>query len=366
MKYAPRKLVAVFASAILIGSCVGTEAPTGIGVEDMQLTIPISPALVPSAADGGALPINRIRARVSRVSDNTQLGSTSVDVTPTAEEWAVTVDARVRAGGDTVSVFVHLIHVEGAVETIEFSGVVGPLALTPGQIADAADIPIVRGPVHNVFVTGVSITSAPASLMEGQTATLTAEATTSAATPPSLFWTVLDSTILAGADSTVTALVPGTGRVVASAGAFADTASIVVTPAPASVSVSPDTISVVGVGAQATFTAAVLDVRGDTVTGETVVWGTQSGGVITSLGDGLFEATSVGTGVVTATSSSDASLVGTSVMVVEASGGGPDIRVSVVANDSTPAVASTGELIPRPRGRWPNPGDPRGAPGPAG
>jgi len=341
MKYAPRKIVAVFASAILIGSCVGTEAPTGVGVEDVQLTIPINPALVPSPADGGALPINRIRARVSRVSDNTQLGSISVDVTPTAEEWTVTVDARVRAGGDTVSVYVHLIHVEGDVETIEFSGVVGPLGLTPGEIAEAADIPIVRGPVENVFVTGVSITSAPATLMEGRTATLAAEATTSGTTAPTLFWTVLDSAILAAADSAVTALVPGTGRVVASAGAFADTASIVVTPAPSSVSVSPDTISVVGVGAQATFQAAVLDVRGDTIAGETVVWGTQSGGVVTSLGDGLFEAAAIGTGIVTATSSSDASVVGTSVMVVGSSGGGPDIQVTVVANDSTPAVGDT-------------------------
>lgn len=316
MNHAPRKLFALVATAILVGSCVGTEAPTGVGVEDVQFSVPISPALIPSPADAGARPINRIRARVSRVSDNTQLGEITVDVSPTDDEWEITVEARVRASGDTVTVFVYLINVAGAEETVEFSGLVGPIALTPGEIAEAADIPIVRGPIRNFFVTGVSITSAPGTMLEGQTATLEGEATTSGETAPEIFWTVLDSTILSSAEADVTALMPGTGRVVASAGSFADTASIIVTPAPASVPIDPDTATVIGIGAQATYQAAVVDLRGDTIVDETVVWGTQSPTVITALGDGLFEAIGVGTGVVTATSASDASVVGTAVMVV--------------------------------------------------
>jgi uncharacterized repeat protein (TIGR01451 family) len=218
---------------ILVGSCVGTETPTGVDGRIWSIDIPISASLIPSPADAGALPINRIRARAASVPDGAALGEVAVDVSPTDSQWEVLIDATVGGGNGSVDVVVYvlLINATGGVESVQFSGLVGPLTLTAGSTSDIPDVPIVRGPIDNLYVTGVSITAAPDTLLQGAAAVVRANALTSGTAPPSVFWTVLDSALLSSSDSTVTALAPGIGRIVASAGSFADTTSIVVTPA---------------------------------------------------------------------------------------------------------------------------------------
>lgn len=338
-----RPLFLALSATILIGSCVGDDTPTDVGGAAL-LDIPVSPALIPTPADGGAAPINRIRARVTRVSDNVVLGQTQIDVDPDAEQWEVLLKASVGGRGPVdVTVFVLLIHATGDVESVEFSGLVGPLTLTAGQTVDAADVPIVRGPIANFFTTGVTISSAPGTLGEGATASLSAAATTSGSVPPTVFWTVLDSAVLSSSGSEVTGLAPGVGRVVASAGMHADTASITVVPAPASVVVTPDTAFVVGVGSQATFEAVVVDARGDPVPGETVAWSSGTPQIIESAGDGVFTALATGDGVVRAAAASDPSVVGTAVLVVAAASG-PDVAITVGADDTTPAVGDVVQI----------------------
>lgn len=214
---------------VLVASCDSRSGPTDI--DGAPVGIAINPALIPSAADDGALPINRIRATAVRVSDDVVVGESVVDVAPTDASWTVSLDVRLATSPTEVRVYVLLLHVEGSSESVQFSGLVQSLSVEAGQAVQVADLPIVRGPVANHFTTGVSITSAPTTLTVDSSATLTATATTSSSTAPTIFWTVLDSAVLSGSGGTVTGIGAGSGRVVASAGAFADTAAIVVEPA---------------------------------------------------------------------------------------------------------------------------------------
>jgi uncharacterized repeat protein (TIGR01451 family) len=220
-------LLALVSATALVGSCVGTDAPTGVA-DGWSVGLPISPALIPSAADGSARPINRIRASAVRTSDDVVLGSVVQDVSPTDGEWTIDLDVTLPSPTEEVMATILLIHVAEDVESVEFSGLVGPLTLTRGDLLEPADIPIVRGPIANHYVTGLAISAPPDTLQEGSSATLRAAATTSSAAPPTVFWTVLDSAVLSVTDSVVTGVGVGSGRVVASAGAHADTATIVV------------------------------------------------------------------------------------------------------------------------------------------
>lgn len=319
MKRPPPHFPAILALALLVGSCIGTDSPTGVGEHQARLNLPIQPALIPSPADAGAAPINRIRARAVRVSNNQVLGETTVTVDPSAAEWTIVLTAQM-PGGQPVDarVFVWLINATGGTESVQFSGMAGPLTLTPGQTANPADIDIVRGPIANLFVTGVGIDSAPDTLLEGATTPLTATATTTDTLPPQVYWTVIDSLSLTAAGSSVTGLLPGVARVIASAGAYADTASIVVRPAPATILLSPDTAFLVGAGEQASFSAVVADARGNTLTGEGVTWSSGAPTVVGSLGGGVFQALLPGSVTVRATSTTRPSVSGTAVVVVGA------------------------------------------------
>ena len=236
-------------AGLLAGACLGPDGPTGIG-GNARAEISIAPALIPSPADAGALAIHRIRTVVRRVSDATVLGQSSVDVDPAAASWTLSLDVSLPSSPIDAMVTVVLLHVASGVESVEFSGVAGPLTLTAGTAPVRPDVQLVRGPLANVYTTGVTIPSSPDTLLEGGSVTLGAAATTSGSQPPTVFWTVLDSAVLSSAGDVVTGLAPGTGRVVASAGAFADTASIVVRPAPAVVEVTPDTVVVAGIGGE--------------------------------------------------------------------------------------------------------------------
>ena len=75
------------ACVVLIASCLGSDSPTA--VEPGHVALAIQPALVASAADGSALPINRVRSTAVRISDGAVVGETVVTVDPTAASWAL-------------------------------------------------------------------------------------------------------------------------------------------------------------------------------------------------------------------------------------------------------------------------------------
>jgi hypothetical protein len=227
MLSARRQLTGLLAAALVIGSCVGGDDPTGISVGEVGIAL--QPALIPSAADGNALPITRIRTVVTRHPDGVVLREQRVDVSPTAASW--TLEIGVPVTGESVDVVVYLyllnVDVEG-VETVQFSGRTDPLTVNANARLANVDADIVRGPLSNLLVTGVTITSAPNVLSVGATGSFTASVATTGASPE-VFWTSLDPTVLTMLGAVGTGVSAGTAEVVASSGAFADTVSVTVT-----------------------------------------------------------------------------------------------------------------------------------------
>ena len=79
--------ILLLAAVLVVGSCVGGEDPTGVRVA--EVTLALQPALIPSAADGSALPIDRIRAVVLRQPDDVLLQDQRFDVLSTAFGWTI-------------------------------------------------------------------------------------------------------------------------------------------------------------------------------------------------------------------------------------------------------------------------------------
>lgn len=227
----PLRLVALVGLAVLVGSCRKTDSPTD-PVGPVSISVPVTPVLVPSPANDGAAPVNRIEVTIVTLPDSTTLGTITATATPGSTDWDVTVTGSTEATSLQVAVTVALINDSGGNQTVQFSGFVSPLSITPGSSISAIEIPLVRGPLANVFATGVSVDAAPDSVEEGETAPIAGSATTSGSVPPTVFWTVLDTLVLSATDSTVTGVAAGVTQLVASAGAFSDTTSVVVTPPP--------------------------------------------------------------------------------------------------------------------------------------
>ncbi|MGE0161337.1 MAG: beta strand repeat-containing protein [Gemmatimonadales bacterium] len=274
MHLARRVLLLLLTPGLLLVSCVSREGPTGPGGEAL-IGLALQPALIPSAADGTALPVNRVRAVVTRTSDSAVLADLRFDVSPSDATWAL--DLAVPAGDQATEVVVllYLLNVAtDGTEAVQFSGRSAPLSLASGTVAPNVDVDIVRGPPSNLSVTGVSITQAPDTLEVGESAVLGATVTTSAAVAAEVYWTSLSSFVVDVVDSVATGVNQGLTEIVASSGAFADTVQIVVVPAAvASVLVSPDSADV-QVDATRPYSVVLRDARGVALTGPPVLWET--------------------------------------------------------------------------------------------
>jgi len=286
---------------LLVGSCVG-DGPTDLG-DNAVVGLRLQPALIPSPADASALPVHRIRTVVASHPAGAVLRQESFDVSPTAASWTIEVLSPASQQPTEVVLYLHLIHVAtDGTESVQFSGRTPPFSVTAGTALTNVDVDIVRGSLSNFSVTGVSVSSYPDTLAVGASAPLSATATTSASTPPEVFWTSLDPTVLTMADSVATGVSAGAADVVASAGAHADTVTIVVIPPPVdSVRVLPDSADVI-VGLTRTYSVELRDANGSVVTGRSVFWETLNPAVATVTQSGVVNAVSPGTTRVRATS----------------------------------------------------------------
>ncbi|MGE0160572.1 MAG: LamG-like jellyroll fold domain-containing protein [Gemmatimonadales bacterium] len=295
----PRLVVAALVVAASLVSCVGGDDPTGVPAE---VGIALQPDLIPSAADGSALPVNRIHAVVTRQPDGVVLREQRVNVSPTAASW--TIDVAIPVAGQSVEVviYLYLLNVDGSgIETVQFSGRTDPTTVSAGARLTNVSADLVRGPLANLLVTGVTITSYPATMSVGGTGNFTAVVQTSAPTSPRVFWTSLDGGVVSMTDSVGTGVNAGTASVVASAGAFADTVSVVVTTITVdSVHVTPDSADVV-VGQSRAYTATLFDAGGNVIT-RPVSWSTGNSSVATVNGTGQVTGVAPGTTTVQATS----------------------------------------------------------------
>lgn len=336
---------------LLVGSCVSTDSSTGVGDAVSPADVFVQPAVVPSAADASALPINRIRAVTARWPDEVVLDDTTFVVDPTATEWELAIGVELTESPVTARVTLHLIHDDGAgTQSIEYSGRTDTLTVAGGTTTEPADIPLVRGPLANLFVTGVAITSS-LTVVEGQTLALTADVTTTSSTTPTVFWTSLDTTVATVSGSTALGVAPGPVDIVATAGAVSDTATVtVIVPPVDSVLVSPDSAAVVE-GSAIAYTVTLFDSTGAPLSGRAVTWGTADGGVATVDGEGVVTGLSAGATTVTATSEgiSDDAIVTVSAAVASVlnrwTGGGDGSSWSDPGNWSKTAVPAAGDSV---------------------
>lgn len=293
--------IALLGTVLLVGSCVG-DGPTDLG-ENALVGLRIQPALIPSPADASALPIQRIRTGITSHPGGAVLRESSFDVSPSAASWSIDVLAPASQQPTDVVLYLYLIHVANdGTESVQFSGRTLPFSVTAGTTLTNLNVDIVRGPLSNLSVTGVSVSSFPDTLALGSSVGLSATATTSASTPPDIFWTSLDPTVVTMADSVATGLSAGTANVVASAGAHADTVSIVVISPPVdSVRVLPDSADVVA-GLTRAYTVELRDANGNVLSGRSIFWQTTNTSVATVTQAGVVNAVSPGTTRVRATS----------------------------------------------------------------
>jgi hypothetical protein len=194
-------------------------------------------------------------------SEGTALAVDVREVSPSATAWAVDLPVQLVGGDNEVVVHVYLLHVDGGgEESIQFSGRSDPFVLRRGEEA-RPELFLVRGPLANLFATGITITSSAVRLSVGESVTLAATAATTGEDPPTIFWTSLNPSLATVSGPTVTAVADGTARIVASAGAFADSVSIVVGPPDTT---PPEVVSVLPAGgATGVSIGAIVSVRFD-------------------------------------------------------------------------------------------------------
>lgn len=254
-------------------------------------------------------PITQIRLTARVVGTEEVVATKLEQVSPDDPEWSVSFDVAPDVG--TIVVLMELLDAGGEVE---WSGLTAPIVVTMSGPNTAQPIVLFQGPAGNITVTGVSA-GPDTTVVEG--ATFSARSTLAGGGPGArAIFSALDPEIAeVSATGTITTKRNGAARIVVVAGPAADTMLVTVLQRVASVVLTPDTQRVSSVGAEAAFSARVLDPRGAQIAGAGVVWSASSG-VAEHLGNGRFRATANGSTQIFATSTANPALRATGVFVV--------------------------------------------------
>ncbi|NCG33177.1 MAG: DUF11 domain-containing protein, partial [Proteobacteria bacterium] len=230
-----RRLIslATFAVIALVSSCVDAEvsptAQTPIGTATFAVVPTFSGAVASSAAQAGDITRIRVTARLQSTAE--VLATFTQDVDPAANEWTLTVEIQVPASGGQAVLTIELVSVasDGG-ETVEFSGQTQPISLTTGAPTQAREVPVGRGTIENLGVTGLTIEPTGDTLVIGGSTSVSAATTPAdASNSHRIFFSSLDPTIATVSDNgTVTGVLDGSARIVAAAGLHADTSAILV------------------------------------------------------------------------------------------------------------------------------------------
>jgi uncharacterized protein YjdB len=159
--------------------------------------------------------------------------------------------------------------------------------------------------VANIPVSSVVVTPDTATLVVGKSVTLTAKTYDAASNELSgrnIAWTGSnDDVATVSSSGKVTALAPGSVTITATSEGKSDNATITVIAPVSSVTVSPDSVSVI-VGKTSALTAAVRDASGNALNGRAVTWKSDKTAVATVDANGVVTAVAPGTATITATS----------------------------------------------------------------
>ncbi|MEX2528963.1 MAG: Ig-like domain-containing protein [Gemmatimonadota bacterium] len=171
-----------------------------------------------------------------------------------------------------------------------FGGVSGSASLTVAQAPDAVAVTPSTSTLQALGLTtpfSAQVTDANGNLISGAVVT----------------WTSSNPAVASVAPTGVaTAQGNGTSTISASFGGVSGSGSLTVAQVPASVSVSPPTAALDGVGSTVTLSAEVLDSGGSEIPGATLTWGSTDPEVATVDGTGLVTAQGTGTATISAAS----------------------------------------------------------------
>jgi uncharacterized protein YjdB len=235
----------------------------------------------------------------------------------------------------------------GGIATVSTNGLV--TAVAPGTATITATSEGKSGqstitvPSPVVAVASVSMSPTTLSLTTGATGQLTAtprDAAGVALTGRVITWTTTAAGVATvSASGLVTAVAPGTATIRATSEGQSGTAAVTVTAPPtvpvATVTVSPATLSLTGVGATGPLTATLRSATGAILTGRVVTWTTTAAGVATVSPAGLVTAVGAGSATVRATSEGQSGTAAVTVTAVTTPPPpGPGVPVYDAANTS--------------------------------
>jgi hypothetical protein len=323
-------LVSLAAWACVDGGIAGGRGPVPI---DVQPAFQIDPGLFPASL------VDRIRVRALDASTAAVLGTLDVTVDPSATEWTLSLGIATDA---PVEVILEIELLSG--ETVEWSGRDGPFLVQPGRSSATLPVDVFRGPLDNLDVTSIDLQEAPAQMLVGETATLTATPTLSpqSTASPVVYWVSEDSMVArvtpTGPTATLEAVAPGTVDILAGAGTASAQATVEVLPRVSAVVVSPTPVTLDALGQTAQLAAAVTDGFGNPDAAAAVTWASTDASVVQVDSTGLVTAVGYGSAQVDATSFG---VAGSATVDVS----GPDLVPSAftVVPDQAPEIVSLAE-----------------------
>ncbi|MEX2611067.1 MAG: Ig-like domain-containing protein [Gemmatimonadota bacterium] len=318
--------------ALALAGCGDADGPLGTPHEGGTVQIPLAPGFHAAAANYTGAPINRVRITARLMPGGSVVGTAVVDVDPDQSQWSVPFEVTLPPGGAaTLEVLVELVNVVDGVETTQWSGEITLTGVQPGEPQQVQSPELVPGPPENLNITGVSITGPAGPVEEGTELDLAAAVQGGPANPTVVWSALTPETATVDQDGHVVTLRPGTARFGVLAGTRTDTHEIEVTQRAASVAITPGSQTLAALGAEATFSAQVLDPRGDPVAGDpALTWSVVEGSAVSMQGPGVFRAEQNGQATVRVALDGAADVAATATVTVE-----QQVAVVVVTPGST-------------------------------
>ncbi|MEX0892462.1 MAG: Ig-like domain-containing protein [Gemmatimonadota bacterium] len=318
--------------ALALAGCGDADGPLGTPHEGGTVQIPLAPGFHAAAANYTGAPINRVRITARLMPGGSVVGTAVVDVDPDQSQWSVPFEVTLPPGGAaTLEVLVELVNVVDGVETTQWSGEITLTGVQPGEPQQVQSPELVPGPPENLNITGVSITGPAGPVVEGTELDLAAQVQGGPADPTVVWSALTPETATVDQDGHVVTLRPGTARFGVLAGTRTDTHEIEVTQRAASVAITPGSQTLAALGAEATFSAQVLDPRGDPVAGDpALTWSVVEGSAVSMQGPGVFRAEQNGQATVRVALDGAADVAATATVTVE-----QQVAVVVVTPGST-------------------------------
>ena len=270
-------------------------------------------AVMDGASAAAAGDINFIRLTI-KVLPNGPVTVQDTVVNPNDAAWAVNVEVDPNTD---LQITIELINKVGASETTLYSGQV-QVSVGEGEQQQGPAVQVFPGPPENLGITSVTISPRDQSVLEGSTINLSATVAPTVANPV-LVWSSLNSAVATvDASGVVTAKAPGQAVIDVFAGTKQDHIAVTVGARATHVEVTATPATLTSIGADATVTARVLDVRDNVVPGVSATFTVADSTIATQVSPGVFRARKNGTTTITATAvQAGQTVTGTATLTVQ-------------------------------------------------